>query len=104
MAARTKASRTPRRKAQSERQQDRRRVDTWRPEIAFAAANAADEVASKLISVLVLLDHVIAPAPHVPVDDGAYVLYAARDIVDRCQRDLRNVVTDHGPAVEGGAR
>ena len=52
----------------------------WEPKVAYAAANMAGEVASRLISVLVLLDHVESPSPDYG-DDHGYTLGTIRELV-----------------------
>jgi hypothetical protein len=77
---------------------------TWRPEVAYAAANMAVEVSDRLVGALVLLDHIQSPAPHLPTDDGGYVIGTLRDLIEDCQRDLRKVVAANDVQAAGGAR
>ena len=61
----------------------------WTPEVAYAAANAAQEVAGRLDAVLVLLEHVeAAPRGH---DDG-WTVASIIELVEKCQVSLLEAV------------
>jgi hypothetical protein len=86
----------------SERQQARH-PDTWRPDVAYGAANMADCVADRLVAAVVLLDHVMAPNPGLPKDTGGYVIMEAREIIEQCRQDLREALAAQD-SEERGAR